>query len=80
MAIQLTTEPAITGLEAATMPNSGVPQGCLRLKLRMPQRLDVITTVTHGFIKQPDPPKALLLLLLLLLLLFGEACFGPFSP
>ncbi|KAL1970153.1 hypothetical protein VTN77DRAFT_6558 [Rasamsonia byssochlamydoides] len=59
MNIQLATEPVTTGFQVAVMPDAGESAGCLGLKLRMPQGQEVITTVTHGFVKRPDPLNAL---------------------
>lgn len=44
-----------SGMQVAEKPEKLMGQGCLGLKLRLANGTEAITTVTHGFVKNPSP-------------------------
>lgn len=57
--IEPSAETAQSGHSVANLPDSFNCRGNLGLKIRLPDGADAITTVTHGFVKLPNPPRAL---------------------
>lgn len=53
--VRVSADTVASGMEVSDAPSSLAGSGCLGLKLQMPDGKAVITTVTHGFVKNPHP-------------------------
>lgn len=57
VAAEVTASTIESGYEVSISPNSLQSTGCLGLRLRMTDGVDVITTVTHGFVRHPSASR-----------------------
>ncbi|KAJ5690359.1 hypothetical protein N7462_004751 [Penicillium macrosclerotiorum] len=55
--VKVSSDTIASGMEASETPKSLNGSGCLGLKLRMPDGKEVVTTVTHGFVRNPRPSR-----------------------
>jgi hypothetical protein len=53
--LEASADTLISGTEGSEQPESFHGFGCLGLRLRMADGTEAITTITHGFVKNPQP-------------------------
>jgi hypothetical protein len=55
--VKVSADTIISGMEVSETLESLNGSGCLGLRLRMPDGKEAITTVTHGFVRNPRPSR-----------------------
>lgn len=55
--MKISADTIASGMEVSETPESLNGSGCLGLRLRMPDGKEAITTVTHGFVRNPRPSR-----------------------
>ncbi|KAJ5585423.1 uncharacterized protein N7459_005223 [Penicillium hispanicum] len=55
--LEVNADTVISGMEVSETPESLHGSGCLGLRLRMPDGTEAITTVTHGFVRNPQSSR-----------------------
>jgi hypothetical protein len=59
--LEASADTIISGMEVCERPESLYGQGCLGLKIRMTDGIEAITTVTHGFVNNPQPSRTIMM-------------------